>query len=508
MDKLKRDIEKLITEIISVCECWIKNGDDGLSYFIDPNDEEEISAHYGATHAAASLILWGKIKQDESIYNKGVLLLESILTRWEVNKTQPAFHYDFNNFALTLVVDLVNSKLAKKIKYSILNTNDSNHDTVNWLPMRWFVCLKRYKWTGDKKYNDIIVRCKRLIAEASNADGGVEDRLPKGTSFNLQYDLATVSVMQYLKIQGESIDLSKELGFLLNAVAPDGDINYQGRGTNQVFAWGLWVYLLASSSQIPELQVAISFLQKRLSSMLNHNNMMLNDWDGQEKYFWWDYHYTSVYTAHCLLWLILAYRDFNKTDIQPVKPTSNETGLHIYRSEYAFVSWFEGRNEYLAEKGPSIAAIWTKKDGMLVKGTFGPWQGAFGNKYIFEDVIIKNYCGLIEVKKNKDWSKNVFIHKLLPFIKSENYVTLKPLFSPISITETDETLTIDWNLIDKDNVILNFPAIVNKADFSSKINGITTPLTCVEAIRNQYGWIWVQQTRVQNGTNFQLIIKK
>ena len=192
--------------------------------------------------------------------------------------------------------------------------------------MRWAVNKKRIEWKGDNNYQSTINKCKEIIFKATNADGGIEDRLPHGTSFNLQYDLATVSILQYLRVQGEPMDLSKELGFLLNAVAPDGDINYQGRGTNQIFAWGLWIYLLASSGNTKDLLTALNFLEPRLKKMLDNNNMMLNEWEGKEKYLWWDYHYASVYTAHCLLWLVMAYIDAYKAKITPLFPITAETG--------------------------------------------------------------------------------------------------------------------------------------------------------------------------------------
>ncbi|MGM9776815.1 MAG: hypothetical protein ACI3ZD_00560, partial [Prevotella sp.] len=385
---MKSKIKSLIEQVVPVCESWISKDNDGLYRFVDPNDGEEISAHYGATHAAASFIIWGKETDKKELYDKGMSLLQSILKRWDTSKCLPAFHYDFNNFALCLIIDYVDDKTKALILKTVCNTADSNHNTINWLPMRWLVNKKRFEWTSDGKYNNRINHCKKTIAKATNADGGIEDRLPHGMSFNLQYDVATVAVLQYLRVHGEEMDLSKELGFLLNAVAPDGDINYQGRGTNQIFAWGLWVYLLASSSQNEALQTALTYLTPRLTKMLDNNNLMLNDWDGKEKYLWWDYHFASVYIAHLMMWLILAYLDYEKKSINPTYSSSTETGLHIYRSENFFVSWFEGRTEYLAEKGPAIAAIWSKKQGMICKGTFGPWQGLFGNKYIHEDVVV------------------------------------------------------------------------------------------------------------------------
>ena len=504
---MKEIIKSLVEQIIPVCESWIQKGGDGLDRFIDPNDGEEISAHYGATHAASAFILWGKQKEDDALYKKGVSLLDSILKRWDKSKMLPAFHFDFNNLALCLVEGLVEDEMAKRIRETVINTSDSNHDTINWLPMRWAVNKKRIEWTNDNKYASVISHCKETITKAINADGGVEDRLPHGLSFNLQYDLATVAVLQYLRVHGEKIELGKELGFLLNAVAPDGDINYQGRGTNQIFAWGLWVYLLASSGQESALECTLGYLSPRLCKMLANNNMMLNEWDGKEKYFWWDYHYASVYTAHCLLWLVLALQDYAKSTIKPVVPTSTETGLHIHRSENFFVSWFEGRSEYLAEKGPAIACIWSKKQGIVCKGTFAPWQGPFGKKYIYEDVVLKNYCGLLSVKRNKDWSKNRYVHKLLPSLETDASLTIAPVFCPLDVEEKEGKLVVTWNYGSKEKVVLNVPAVMQNVNMQAEKDDLPISTSCIEAIRNQYGWVWLNQSHSFNSNKISLTIE-
>lgn len=493
---MKSNIKSLIEQVVPVCESWISKDNDGLYRFVDPNDGEEISAHYGATHAAASFIIWGKETENEEFYNKGMALLHSILKRWDTSKRLPAFHYDFNNFALCLIIDYVDDETKALIHKTICNTADSNHNTINWLPMRWLVNKKRFEWTSDSKYNNRINNCRNTIAKATNADGGVEDRLPHGMSFNLQYDVATVAVMQYLRVHGEHLNLDKELGFLLNAVAPDGDINYQGRGTNQIFAWGLWIYLLASSGQNEELHNALDYLCPRLPKMLDNNNMMLNEWDGKEKYLWWDYHYASVYIAHCMMWLILGYLDYDKKSILPIHPTSSETGLHIYRTEKFFVSWFEGRTEYLAEKGPVIAAIWSSKYGMIFKGTFGPWQGLFGNKYIYEDVVLKNFCGLLEVKRNKDWSKNRYVHKLLPSLESETSCSYKPVFCKISIVEKGDLLSISFDLDNRHkDCVLNFLTCKKEIETTLFTDSNIQELSVNQMIRNQYGWGFLLQSK-------------
>lgn len=505
---MNEKIKKLIERIVPVCASWIKKSDDdGMVRFIDPNDDEEISAHYGATHAAAAFIIWGKTINDNDLYQQGLDLLHSILRRWNYSKTLPAFHYDFNNFAISILETFVDKETAKLIQDVVCHTKDSNHDTINWLPMRWFVNSKRMEWTNDRKYEKNIVCCQKKITEATNADGGIEDRLPHGMSFNLQYDLATVAVLQYLRVHGETIDLSKELGFLLNAVAPDDDINYQGRGTNQIFAWGLWVYILSSSGQITFLSKAFDYLEHRLQKMLDCNNMMLNDWEGKDKYLWWDYHYASVYIPHCLLWFVLAFVDKDKGIIYPKKPTSDATGLHIYRSENFFVSWFEGRTEYVAERGPSIAVVWSKSQGMICKGIFAPWQGSFGNKYIYEDIVLKNFCGLLELQKNKDWSKNRYVHRLFPHLETDMVCKFKPIFCPISVKEKDGTLELTWHNNTSSEVLFNIPAITANSNVQLFADGKELPLYCNSAIKNQYGWVFLHQSRKYKAKNIKLIVK-
>lgn len=218
---------------------------------------------------------------------------------------------------------LVKTK-KKLIRDTVLRTSDSNHNTVNWLPMRWAVNQMRFQWTQKQAYCTACDACKKKIAQATWSDGFIDDRLPVGLSFNLQYDVATVAVMQYLRVQGNQVDIAKELGALLEAEAPDGDINYLGRGTNQIFAWGLWVYLLASSGQKAALNRAIAYLEKYLPIALKNNNLMLNDIPGEEKYMWWDYHYCSVYTAHLLMWLNLAKEHFEKAIVVPEKIQSRK----------------------------------------------------------------------------------------------------------------------------------------------------------------------------------------
>lgn len=508
------EFEELINLTLTACESWVKFDDDRTLRFVDPIDGHEISAHYGATHAAVAFIILGKENEDAVLLEKGKALINSILNRWDTNKNLWGFHSDFNNFALCVAYDALiddnNTELCEQIKTKLCSTSDSNHNTVNWLPMRWYVNLKRYEWTSDEKYQKICQECKLKISQATNKDGSIEDILPKGTSFNLQYDIATAGVLQFLRCRGIDLDLSKELGFLMNTVAPDGDINYQGRGTNQIFAWGMWLYLLSSSKNETQISDSISFLRNKVPTMLENYNIMLNNWTGKEKYLWWDYHYSSVYTAHFLFWLVLAKVDYQKQPIQIKNSEAKDSGISIIKTSDYFISTFNGRKKYLAETGPIISAFWMKKYGMINKGTFGPWQGAFGNKYSYGDVVFRNYFGLLKINKNHDWSKNRIINKLLPNIKTTNYIAMVPIMGDFTIKEEVIGISIKFDNNKRENVILNLPVLDNitgAPSISLLVNGEPMIIMNNIRIRNQYGWCNIYQSKISNAQEWILKIE-
>lgn len=505
----KRRIISILDKLLPICEAWIQEKD-GQLFFVDPIDNVEISAHYGASHIAASLIIYGYISDCPSVTKKGCKLLDGILNRWDQNKLLPAFHNDFNNFALCVVADhikRIDVNLYKRIQNTVIQTPDSQHDTTNWLPMRIYVNQKRFEWTLNERYNKITKQYLKKIKYATNNDGGIEDRLPKGTSFNLQYDVATVGVLQFLRLRGIDYNLSKELRFLKKAVLPDGDINYQGRGTNQIFAWGLWIYLLASSCREEELTVALSFLEPKVVGMFNKHNLMLNEYEGEDKYLWWDYHFCSVYCAHFLFWLILSIIDYGRNPVASIDTTSCETGLKVLRSDKSCVASFEGRREYLAERGPVICALWSKSHGMIFKGTFGPWYGAFGNKYTNGDVL-RNYIGVIKKDMFTRSESNTFLNSLLS--KVPCVMSLLPVSKFCAFTiDLKEGIKISFVSNKTIEGFFNFPIMqgtLKHDDFKLLIDGKEEPLTEVGTIMSQYGILRLYQSNVLEGRVWSIII--
>ena len=225
---------------------------------------------------------------------------------------------------------------------------------------------------------------------------------------------------------------------------------------------------------------------------------MLNECDGTEKHLWWDYHYCSVYSAHFALWLALSLLDYNKSCIDDChEQLPDDTGLHIYRSDDYFVAVFDGRKEYLAEQGPSICALWTKTHGFLFKGSFGPWQGLFGNIHCPQETVINNYFGPICVKWNKDYQNNRFIRRFLPRLRSDATVTIKPIFVAPVIHDDSKYIILDFKM--PKGTVLNIP-VLSDVQWMPLILGKGLPVQVREDmfIRNQYGMLKVYRSVVNH----------
>lgn len=504
-------LSRLIEIVLSACNSCLLTGPDGKVRFIDPVDKVEISAHYGASHMAASLLLLGNHRNDNVLTGLGRDLLKSILDRWPQEHTLPEYHYDFNNFAFVICYDCLgqDDDLKEHIKKVLLESPDSGHDTVNWLPMRLYVNRKRFELTGDKKYSEKIGYCRKLISEATNCDGGIEDRLPKGVSYNLQYNISSLATICFDAADYPDYDIIKGIRFLSDCIAPDGDINYQGRGCNQIFAWGPWIYMLAANSMSEQLEKALEYVEARVPSMLDNHNMLLNNWPGEERYLWWDYHYASVYTAHLLMWLSLSMRDFGKRRIELTQHTGAEaaTGIDVFKSDTYFVTRFRGRNEYLAEYGPSICLIWTRKNGIVVKGSFGPWRGSFGNRHSFEDVALMNYCGPVAVERK---ITNGFLsrirHRLRPLSRSKIELKKSPVFCSVKVSADANCLKLTWEAEKPLVGYFNLPSVCSPENICLMADGVRLRLTQVAKIKNQYGWINVLQSHHVTARVWELII--
>lgn len=410
-------IESVIEKIFTHYEQYLKEENDGL-LLIDPNDEKLIGFHYGETHLGVAMIIWGMVVKDDRWVDKGKKIIKGFLSHIDEYQKQPAYHWDFNNFAICLLVNYLkgelknvrndmhshncdeNHELCNELQTFIIKQNDSNNPTINWIPMRIYVNYCKYLWTGNKKYKNLLDNLAKNVRDAQYTDGFYEDLLPKGKSFNFQYHLYTTAVVHFLETQGiKKFDNAKANQQAINIIDPCGDMNYLGRGINQIFAWGPALYLYQGINAPDALQKTWDYFSKRIDIAINNNNLILNEMPGSQKIWWWDYHYASVYFSHLVFWLILGQiSESNKNRFEFIRIPEKDSGVNIIETEHYQVCVFEGRKHYLAESGPLVANICGKDRHYVFKGAFGPFAGDYGNHYGISTQTIHNYFGLIQEK--------------------------------------------------------------------------------------------------------------
>lgn len=471
---------------------------------IDPVDKKLISSDYAQSHCAVSFLL-----SDESyVIEKGVSMVKALLTTWLDDIKIPSFHFDFNNLALCIAENRlaklsIETELQEQIRSIVINTQDSIHDTVNWLPMRYYVNYKRYEWTKNREYKSRMTKIRAMIDQAIWDDGFIDDRSKKGISFNLQYNLATVAMMEFIneELQSEEFNIYKCVNALIQTLLPDGDINYLGRGCNQVFAWGLWLYLLKATGQNQYYKDSLEYLSKRIDTAIDNNNLMLNECNGNDKYLWWDYHYSSVYMAHLCMWLRLTQMLQDKPDCSYKQKAEygSDSGVRIQRFASSTVSIFLGRESYLAERGPVVSALCTQKHGVIFKGGFAPWQGAFGNKYTHILPAMYGFCGLLNIKTNSRIMDNRFFRRLNLYIPVAAKAEVTPLFVPIQAEENDGCVEIYFQNTKRKLCQFNVPIFsecnIDRAEIEVFADEDRVHVFETGAIHTQYGMSKLWQTQ-------------
>lgn len=393
---------EIISQIYKAFNPYLKESSDGID-LIDPLENKVIGFHYGETHFAIAFIIFGYLNKNEDIYYKGEKLLNSFLNNLKDFQKVPEYHWDFNNFALCVLVEFLNKQGIElhnipmsKLKKIILDQKDSTHGTINWMPMRAYVNWCKFIWTKEEKYNEKVKTYLNNIKQATYKDGFIEDFLPKGKSFNFQYHIYTTAMMDYLSRRLNNVERpSLSIRRICDFIDVEGDINYLGRGCNQIFAWGPVLYILYCNNLFDELEKVSSYFEPRIRKALNNYNLILCDLPGKYKAWWWDYHYASVYFGHLIFWLVLTFieeaRDFKFEEKMLNK--SVESGVSIIKDSNNFSVIFQGRKHYLAERGPVLANLGTKHLGTIFKGPLGPYGGQFGNKYSNYHSTIINYFG-------------------------------------------------------------------------------------------------------------------
>lgn len=374
----------------------------------DPDFNREIGSHYALSHYMAAFYVLGSVQNNAAYTRYADRLLEHILRTQREYVTKADYHNDFNNFAWALLWQLdrngtiaLDESVRSKLTDLLLSTDDSNHETVNWLCMRAFNNFTRQRLTSDARYGRVGRECLKKVCSAVDDDGYIEDRIPRGTSANLQYHLFSLAVLQLARqldvFSPDERLLRKALNFSLLTVAPDGDCNYFGRGCNQIFAWGPMFYLLNGvSDQLGVKRTCYDYFMRNFANVQRHTLLVEND-EADQSQLVWDYHYVTVYQAHLLLWTALAaVLPPGGAPVDAPEPLTGDAPhrIAVHRHAASCVIRNAGTRHYLCETGPVLVYLSLRRGGVLFKGAFGPYFSPFGNRNISKFSALTNNIGL------------------------------------------------------------------------------------------------------------------
>jgi len=377
----------------------------------DPIANRIIGSHYSLSHYFAALCLQSYMTGDQSYIEKATKVFNYIYASQTRYAKEVDYHFDFNNYTWALLCKL-NQKyqglmpgaIEEKAKTLLLNTGDSCHGTTNWLPMRAFNNAVRFELTGEKKYSIISNKLLKQVYSVLDSDGMFEDNIIRGKSANPQYHVYTlVGLLLGIHFncwKSSPTKLSKSARFFLEHIAPDGDFNYYGRGTNQIFGWGPALLLLKNISGAEELYARCSaYLMNHLPSCLDNNGILLENSLKHQQMQWRYYHFATVYIAHLYFWVSMTQlldTPFVIADDAEVRPKN----IKVVRRGSFYAVVFQGMQKYLQERGPIICGIWSAKYGCLFKGPFGPFYESPRGQHecITPTSVIVNYMGVIVEK--------------------------------------------------------------------------------------------------------------
>lgn len=410
----------------------------------DPRLGTEVFAHYAKTHLATALLQ----RNDEESRVLANSLLRKFLRDYAQHSVLPEFHNDFNNYAISLALDTVDCpELKSELEHWLISAEDSGHETINWLPMRAHVNFCRSRLSRAGKYRLRAKQSLRLVAKALNKDHFFEDRLPLGYSFNQQYAISTLAVVVKHELPVQGLDIVKAYQAIANLTDHEGDVNFFGRGANQIFAWGPWIHLCIQIGDLEGAKKAVGFVLGRINSIKN-GNIHLNDNDPADRLFWTDYHYSSVYICHFYMWLELAKKQLasgvisNQNIINREKESNGVVDFGAFR-----IITFMGTSNYTCERGPTIANISHEKYGAIVKGGLGPYQDDFSATHVSPTLALANNFGFWRVIKSNRLTKTLY------------GLSTRYDFCYLNFTcsARSQGLSISWSNPNSDVVKLNLP---------------------------------------------------
>ena len=386
----------------------------------DPVEGRVVGDHYATSHFAwLGAMLYQRSQSPET--------LEKIKTAIDFHvRTSPDeylfqdeyYHWDFQNIAFLQVYSRLASRLdpatRKLWKKKIKRLREStNNPLTNWLCMRTFNALLRMQLFWNPKYTIQYHWLLENVRWTKDKDGCFEDE--PGKSRSVQYHLYTVALLHRMYRLKRNKALLKEflegLNYFIQFIDPDGSYQYIGRGQEQIFGYGLAIYVLEAAIIEDPWNAAI--YQTHLDTVWNHLlsffqdthfPLTLNRRKDEEGFGWFDYNYLTVYNAFLGVWLTMA-DDIRKEDksVQSLPRLANKNKkVAIFRNNDLFAVFYQGTATYLSEPTITPFHLWMKGAGWIFSCPGGPYCEAFASKRRAEH-IEKNMFAPLAQTQDGQW---------------------------------------------------------------------------------------------------------
>ncbi|MFW3361839.1 hypothetical protein ACN2A0_04150 [Aerococcus viridans] len=242
-----------------------------------------------------------------------------------------------------------------------------------------------------------------------------------------------------------------------------------GRGTNQIFAWGPWIYLVKKNITSFDSKVykTLNYFNNAYKDSFVNGNIIMNNYEASNKDLWWDYHHSSVYQSHLVMWMSLSMLNIdNKVELKGIKnfkitpKTKKKSGIRVINNPSFYIFLHDGSQEYFAEIGPAIYNIWTSNVGTIFKGGYGPTASSFGLKSlnIFDALI--NHCGPIHIGYKNNQIKISYSTKAIDIKKQNDHLIIRYEVDRSKVSMFNfayfKELEFDWKILNDQGRVLKY----------------------------------------------------
>lgn len=238
-------------------------------YILQNNIAKYIKNYINTNNGFASRSFYGETFSLNLLYLNNMLDEKSkmiLITNFEnIDKTNPEYHWEFNNYALLNYLNISKDKTIKKYLNPLKFKNTS---VTNWTLLRSITRL-----IANKDKDLAIKEAKEKIEKFQLKSGLILD---KKDDKSFQYHCFSVAMIA--EIYEESKDnyfknsFLKGVEFIRVFILSNGESLYIGRGQNQSFGYGALIYILSLAYKYTNDKTILGDLDKVYKFLIQFQN--------------------------------------------------------------------------------------------------------------------------------------------------------------------------------------------------------------------------------------------